>query len=313
MGKACSVSESRRLTRQKHFTGLLSELSSFEIRNSMSQLLHVHLLPALIEHDSLIGGTAVIIDILRASSTMTTALQNGASRVIPCGSTQEAFQRRDEAAPATVVLGGERGGVKIEGFDFGNSPAEYTSMSVGGRTVAFTTTNGTKALLAAASASEIMVGAFLNRRAIVNRLNRAHQSTHLICAGTDGSITGEDVLFAGAVVDGLVRLSALSQPVKSQPVESQPVESRPRWILNDCAEIAMSFWRQCIGQVAAQTTVSEHASLSVSIQATMKKTRGGRNLLSLGYDSDLALCSQLDTIDLVPVFQPTERCLLPEA
>jgi len=273
----------------------------------MSQLLHVHLLPALIEHDSLIGGTAVIIDILRASSTMTTALQNGASRVIPCGSTQEAFQRRDEASPGTVVLGGERGGVKIEGFDFGNSPTEYTPLSVGGRTVAFTTTNGTKALLAAASASEILVGAFLNRRAIVNRLNRAYLATHLICAGTDGSITGEDVLFAGAVVDGLVRLSALSQPVKSQPVESQP-----RWILNDSAEIAMSFWRQCIGQVAAHTTVSEHASLSVSIQATMKKTRGGRNLLSLGYDSDLALCSQLDTIDLVPVFQRAAQCLMPE-
>jgi len=276
----------------------------------MSQLLHVHLLPALIEHDSLVGGTALIIDILRASSTMTTALQNGASRVIPCGSTQEAFQRRDEASPGTVVLGGERGGVKIEGFDFGNSPTEYTPLSVGGRTVAFTTTNGTKALLAAASASEILVGAFLNRRAIVNRLNRAYLATHLICAGTDGSITGEDVLFAGAVVDGLVRLSA--QSAESQSAVSQSAESQPTWILNDCAEIAMSFWRQCIGQVADETTVSEHASLSESIQTTMKKTKGGRNLLSLGYDSDLALCSQLDTIDLVPVFQRAAQCLMPE-
>ncbi len=271
----------------------------------MTQPLHVHLLPALIERDSLIGGTAVIIDVLRASSTMTTALQNGASRVIPCGSTEDAFARRD-AASGAVILGGERGGVKIPGFDFGNSPAEYTALSVAGRTVAFTTTNGTKALLAAASASEILVGGFLNRRAIVNRLNRAHEATHLICAGTDGSITGEDVLFAGAVVDGLMRLSARS----AEPLA--PV-SQPRWILNDCAEIAMSYWRQCIGQVAAQTTVSEHAALSVSIDAAMKKTKGGRNLLTLGYDSDITLCSQLDTIDLVPIFHRDQQCLLSQA
>jgi len=272
----------------------------------MTQPLHVHLLPALIERDSLIGGTAVIIDILRASSTMTTALQNGANRVIPCGSTDDAFARRDAATPGAVVLGGERGGVKIPGFDFGNSPAEYTALSVAGRTVAFTTTNGTKALLAAASASEILVGAFLNRRAIVNRLNRAHEATHLICAGTDGSITGEDVLFAGAVVDGLVRLSARS----AEPLASV---SQPRWILNDCAEIAMSYWRQCLGHVAAQTTVSEHAALSVSIDAAMKKTTGGRNLLTLGYDADITLCSQLDTIDLIPVFHRDQQCLLSQA
>jgi 2-phosphosulfolactate phosphatase len=121
----------------------------------MSHQLHVHLLPSLIEADALNGGTAVIIDILRASSTMITAMQNGAKRVIPCGTTEEAFRLREQSPNESIILGGERGGVKIQGFDFGNSPAEYSTAAVAGRTVVFTTTNGPKAILKASPAATI--------------------------------------------------------------------------------------------------------------------------------------------------------------
>lgn len=264
----------------------------------MSQALQVHFLPALIEPDTLRGGAAVIIDILRASSTMIMALQNGATRVIPCGTIDEATLIRQRSAPGAVVLGGERGGVKIDGFDFGNSPAEYCPQAIGGQTLAFTTTNGTKALLKALAAREILIGAFLNRQAVVEYLNREDSGTHLICAGTDGIITGEDVLFAGAVVDGL-RQSANGS-------------SSARWTLNDGAHIAQAYWRQCTSDSAADTSArTGNALLSAQIDKAMRHSRGGQNLLSLGYQSDITLCSQLDTTALVPRYQREDGSLLP--
>lgn len=267
----------------------------------MPQHIHVHMLPSLIESDVLHNGTAVIIDILRASSTITTALQNGASRVIPCGTPEEAVRLREQSASGSVLLGGERGGVRIEGFEFGNSPAEYAPEFVRGRIVAFTTTNGTKALLRALPAREILIGAFLNRSALVNRLARENQAIHLICAGTDGAITGEDVLFAGAVVDGLLRQSTAPNPHESA------------WILNDSAGIALGFWRQCTQESAGSTEVPSDGLtlLSRNVAANLQGSQGGKNLLSLGYGADITLCSQVDAINLIPQFSREDQCLLP--
>lgn len=264
----------------------------------MSQALQVHFLPALIDGDTLHEGAAVIIDILRASSTMITALQNGATRVIPCGTTEEATLIRQRSSPGTVMLGGERGGVKIDGFDFGNSPAEYSPRAIGGRTLAFTTTNGTKALLRALAAREIIIGAFLNRHAVVEFLNRENLDTHLICAGTDGTIASEDVLFAGAVVHSLLHSAAGSSPA--------------RWTLNDGAQIARGYWQQSVSDSSADTcSWTDHALLSGQIDTTMRHSRGGQNLLSLGYQSDITLCSQLDTTGLVPRYHREDGSLLP--
>lgn len=247
-----------------------------------TQPLHVHLLPTLIEPGAISGGTAVIIDILRASSTIITSLHNGAERVIPCGTPDEAMRVRSQAVPGTVLLGGERGGVRIDGFDLGNSPAEYGPETVAGRTVAFTTTNGTKALLAAASAQTILIGAFLNRRAVVELLERQHRPTHLICAGTDGVITGEDVLFAGAVVSELLQLAERNST------------ALPFWSLNDCAVIAWNNWTM---------SLKDPATIPLSqLELLLRETRGGRNLRDLGYDSDIGLCSRLDCIGTVPEY-----------
>jgi 2-phosphosulfolactate phosphatase len=274
----------------------------------MAQLLHVHLLPTLIETESMKDGTAVIIDILRASSTIITALDNGALRVVPCGTPEEAVQLKHGSAPGSVLLGGERGGVRIAGFDLGNSPAEYPPDVMTGRTVAFTTTNGTRALLKASSAKQILVAAFLNRNAVVDRLNRDYLPTHLICAGTDGVVTGEDVLFAGAIVDGLQQRS------------SQDDFKDQRWILNDSATIALGFWRQATSMNQpnmADGTEAEQAPckiqhLSDSIHRVLLETRGGQNLKSLGYDSDIRLCSQLDTIAVIPRYDRLEHGLVTE-
>ncbi len=250
------------------------------------QPLHVHFLPALMNSSNLAGGTAVIIDILRASSTIITALHNGAKCVVPCGTPDEARLIREKSNGESVLLGGERGGVLIDGFDCGNSPTEYAASRVAGKTIVFTTTNGTRALLKAAAAETILIGAFVNRQAVVDRLHADQRPVHLVCAGTDGEITGEDVLFAGAVVE------ALQQRHASGRLTAQ------RWTLNDCAVIARGFWRQSVG---ANSLVGGDENLSAGIEAAMRVTHGGRNLIELGYDNDISLCSAVDCIDRVPM------------
>jgi 2-phosphosulfolactate phosphatase len=260
-------------------------------RNSVLQPLNVHFLPALMNTANLAGGTAVIIDILRASSTIITAIHNGAKRVIPCGTPDEARQIREQSPTDAVLLGGERGGVLIEGFDCGNSPTEYAPLRVAGHTIAFTTTNGTQALLKSASAETILIGAFVNRQAVVNRLHADQRPVHLVCAGTDGEITGEDVLFAGAVVEAL---------------QHRQASDLQRWKLNDCAGIAQSFWRQSVGD---NSLVGSVDNLSARIESAMRVTHGGRNLIDLGYDNDIRLCSAVDCISRVPVFSRASRDL----
>ena len=247
------------------------------------QPLNVHFLPELIGHTDLTSGTAVIIDMLRASSTITTALHNGASRVIPCADPDEARRIRRESPANSVLLGGERRGVLIEGFDCGNSPTEYPASRVAGKTIAFTTTNGTRALLKSAAAETILIGAFVNRQALITRLTDDIRPIHLVCAGTDGDITGEDVLFAGAVVDALTRAA-----------------QSHRWLLNDSARIASAFWRQ---SVCGDSSVESGAEFSGRIESAMREARGGHNLRNLGYDNDIRLCSSVDSIEVVPILR----------
>jgi 2-phosphosulfolactate phosphatase len=149
----------------------------------------------------------VVFDILRATSTMVTALGNGAVAIAPAAEIAEALGIR-QRQPA-VLLAGERDGVRIEGrltggigFDLGNSPREFTAARVGGRTVAMTTTNGTRALRACAPAAVVLVGSFLNLRATAGVIERQHPPHLLIvCSGTHDQMAYEDVLGAGALCD----------------------------------------------------------------------------------------------------------------
>ena len=129
------------------------------------------------------------------------------SRVRPVLTVEEA---REEAAALGAMLGGERGGVKIEGFDLGNSPREYARDRVGGRPIVITTTNGTAAVNACAGAAEVLIGAIVNRSAVAAAahalaLEHGGCDVHLVCAGTEGAVTEEDLLAAGAILDAAVQ------------------------------------------------------------------------------------------------------------
>ena len=144
-----------------------------------------------------INGTSVAIDVLRATTTITTALRSGAAKVLPFETVEETvaaketlLSRKPENAE-NVRLGGERGGTPIPGFDFGNSPDEYTPETVAGKTLLFTTTNGTKAILRCRGT--VILACFLNAQAVVERLLRDRPETvSIVCAGTDGQYTEDE-------------------------------------------------------------------------------------------------------------------------
>ncbi|WP_197171722.1 2-phosphosulfolactate phosphatase [Novipirellula aureliae] len=217
---------------------------------------------------------AIVIDVLRASSVMVAALAAGARRVI---TTREVDDARDLAEEytsdrdLTPLLCGERQCTRIEGFDLGNSPASYTASRVKNRDLILTTTNGTQAIAAAASAKEVWIGCFLNLSAIARSLP-ADSNVDLICAGTNGSITMEDVLFAGAV------LSICDQRFELE--------------LNDESIIARQLWRSSFGR----ETMPSPEELS----EVLKRSQGGRNLVRVGYESDIGLCANVDAYCLIP-------------
>src|SRR5437764_4244443 len=163
----------------------------------------VHLLPELIPPGRLAGGVAVVIDVLRATTTMIYALAAGCTCVRPCAEVEEARELAGGMRAGRVLLGGERGGKPLPGFDLGNSPREYTGKLCKGCTLVLTTTNGTRALLRAAEAARTLLAGFVNYSAVCEQLRQETRPIHIICAGTEGDVTLEDTLLAGALVDYL--------------------------------------------------------------------------------------------------------------
>ena len=219
------------------------------------------------------GGIAVVIDVLRASTTIVTALAHGAALVLPRRSIDEALATA--AARPGALLGGERGGIKISGFDLGTSPAEYPADRVAGKPVVITTTNGTAALAACHEADEVLVGAIVNRTAVAvtaRRLavERGCSAIHLVCAGTDGHVTDEDVLAAGAILDAAARDDHLDEAARS---------ARDRFR----------------GLAAAG-----RAGLEQRIATAFRTCLGGENLMALGMAGDLPLAAAIDSLALVP-------------
>src|SRR3954465_4347181 len=178
-----------------------------------SHHLRVHKLPREVDEKELAGSTVVVIDLLRATSTICQALVSGAREVVPFLEIDDALAAAQSANRADIVLGGERRGGKIPGFDVGNSPAEYTPRVVGGKRVFITTTNGTRAMYHARLASRVVLGSFLNLSAVVASI-KDEPRVDILCAGTDGGETGEDILAAGSVAHALAHtLCQIKGPV----------------------------------------------------------------------------------------------------
>jgi len=207
------------------------------------------------------GKLCVVIDVLRASTTIVAALANGCPEIIPVETPQEA---RDIADKRRCLLGGERNGLRIEGFDFGNSPVEYVRQTIHNRPIAFTTTNGTRAIRACASSRMLVLASFLNRVRIIRLLERLDSDTLIVCAGTRGEPSMEDTVCGGMLLDGL---HATGTPE---------------------VEEAVSLWNLHKDDLAGMMKdASTH----------------GRSLVKLGFEKDIDFAAGVDTFDIIPIFE----------
>jgi len=146
------------------------------------------------------GKVAVAIDIFRATSTICSAMANGAQAIIPVQTIEECRAYANQG----LLLVGERDGDKIVDFDLGNSPLKVTKEVVGGKTLVMTTTNGTRAIHAVKGADEILVGSFLNLSHIAAYIQQANKPLVIMCAGRHNKMSAEDSLMAGALISLLV-------------------------------------------------------------------------------------------------------------
>ena len=211
----------------------------------------------------------VVIDVLRATSVMIHALSEGALEIIPVATVEEAFQMAKVFPREAILLGGERESKKIQGFDLGNSPGEYTSEKVRGRKLILTTTNGTKAFHLVASGREILVGSFFNIGAIARRCLDLDKDLLIFPSGDEGDFSLEDTVCGGMLVDLIAKTG------------QKPIS------LTDASYSAQTLYRRF------ETNLLEAFHLS----------RHGNELMKRGFGDDLAYCAQIDMTDIVPQFK----------
>ncbi|MEA4882681.1 MAG: 2-phosphosulfolactate phosphatase [Clostridia bacterium] len=207
----------------------------------------------------------VVVDVLRATSTISTALANGCEEVIPTESIEEAIKIARGYARPDYVLGGERRGVAVEGFDLGNSPQEYTPEKVAGRKVIITTTNGTRAIKEYSGAREIFTACFLNADAVFDACAACPDSDVLIvCSGQDGRFCMEDTICAGLLASRFGRELGAD--------------------VSDAARAASILYERCEASIETELFRSEH----------------GAYLAGIGFEQDVTYCSQRSVMSVVP-------------
>jgi 2-phosphosulfolactate phosphatase len=228
--------------------------------------------PAGLSPSDVAGRSVVVLDILRATTTIAFALAGGAKAVLPAASTEEALRIAQNLERDDMLLAGERRSVRIPGFALGNSPLEFTPEAVRGKTIVMTTTNGTQALIAAQGAREIIVGAAVNFALVVQRARAAleqHGDLAILCAGRERQFALEDAFAAGRLAKVLL-----------------PEGGLRRVEVNDGAlaslEIARHFGERWLRALRASTH--------------------GRELAGLGFRNDVKACAEENTHPVLPLY-----------
>lgn len=217
------------------------------------------------------GRLVAVIDVLRASSSIAAALANGARAVVPLDSSGDAVERAKAFERSDVRLAGERKMLPIPGFDFGNSPAEFTREAVEGKTVIMTTTNGTAAIMSAQGARDVVIASYVNYTPVLAMLRaalRGGTDITLVCAGRERQFALEDAGCAGRYVYSVSR--------RVSGVE-----------LSDAAQACVLIDRKYGDRVLDLFDASEH----------------GRALRNAGFGSDLMACAAVDSYPVIPLYQ----------
>jgi 2-phosphosulfolactate phosphatase len=212
----------------------------------------------------------VVLDVLRASSTITVALNNGAREIIPVASIESAVKISGSLFGEVTLRGGERNGKTIEGFNLGNSPLEYSETAVKGKSIIYCTSNGSVAMARSRYARTLIVGSFLNLTAVVDFIRDENKDFLFICAGrinTIGYFSLEDAVCAGMMIQKLMKFESLEL------------------ILSDSAKAALALYK----------------SFGRSILKMLKTCEHGKYLIEIGFTDDLKICAAVDSVPVLPV------------
>ena len=227
----------------------------------MQKRLEVCLTPALLDLYAIEESIVVVIDVLRATSSIVYGIDNGATSIIPVAQVEDCLKYTEHG----YLLAAERNGEVVAGYNFGNSPFSYTRDKVAGKTVVLTTTNGTKALhLAREKAYKVVIGSFLNLDALCKWLSLQNRSVLLLCAGWKDNFNLEDTLFAGAVV----------------------------------AELKKEFTHFDDSSVAAEDL---YQLAKGDLRAYLHKSSHSHRLAALNIEEDVKFCLQLNICTAIPI------------
>lgn len=231
--------------------------------------INLFLTPQQVDELALREKTVVMIDVLRSSTTIATALASGARQVIPATSVESAVKISGNLFGDVFLLGGERNGKMIAGFTLGNSPLEYTEERVRGKSIIFSSSNGTLALAKGRHARTLLVCGFVNLSTVASTLQQIGGDVTILCAGNDGLIAMEDAVCAGMLIH---RVTGWAPDTPGMP---------------DGASVALSLFKAHGKSPLKMVQASEH----------------GRHLVSLGFGDDLRVCASVDSLTVVPSFE----------
>ncbi len=216
------------------------------------------------------GKACVVIDTLRATSVMVTALNNGCAQIIPVMEVEQAMEIKASMDDGRTILGGERGGLKLTGFDYGNSPLEYTKEAVVGKTLVMTTSNGTQAILKAQGAHTLYMGAMLNATTVAKALMKQKKDVVILCAGTNGRFSIDDCVTAGYIIDRMIKYKG-RQTIK----------------LDDLGYVCYELYEQHMDDLDALVSNAGHYNI----------------LKDLGMQDDIDYCLTMDSVNVLPRFE----------
>ncbi len=213
------------------------------------------------------GKTTVVIDVLRATSTIITALNNGAKEIIPVATVEFAVKVSGGMFGGQTLLCGERNTKKIEGFALGNSPLEFLPEIIGGKTIILFTTNGTKSIVKAKFSENLFICSFLNIQTVAQRLIKIQKDVEVLCSGRNGTFSMEDTICAGKLINVMLE-------------QNEEIE------LTD----------------SSRAGVALSKTFGRNIEKMLKQTEHGKLLLDNGFNEDIKYCSSLDSINVLPFF-----------
>lgn len=208
----------------------------------------------------------VVIDILRATSVITTAIMNGCKEVIPTLTIEEAFENK-KVLGDNCILGGERKAIKVEGFDFSNSPLEYSKDKIMGKSIVLSTTNGTRTLTSCLSAGNIFVGCSLNARAVAKKVVEENKDLVIVNSGTNGQFSMDDYICTGLILKEMMSLTS-------------------KLDLTDIAKAALKVYEE-----------------NPDILSYIKDARHYNVMMNLNLQEDIKYCTQKNITNVVPMYK----------